>query len=168
MIVINTSTFTTEDNKGKADAPGLAVVPQFNPLQSWTFAAILDDRRDQGILSWMNIRLPGLEGVFPMNRAFFLECKSCACCCCERQQLKGPVCLPSLEQQMSVNCIHGNSNSTRAHQTQRKPTSAATARSLLDKAPVHPLLRQTVTHSMDCCCPQGSPSSTLAAWPSSV
>lgn len=79
MIVINTSQFTTAEYKGILDGSGVSVLSTFNPLQSWTFAAIMDDSRDSGILAWMNIRLPGFEGVFPMSRPMFLECKTSTC-----------------------------------------------------------------------------------------
>lgn len=76
MVVINTSQFTTADYKGIWDGPGVVVLSSFNPLQSWTFAAIMDDSRDSGILAWMNIQLPGFEGVFSMSRPVFLECEA--------------------------------------------------------------------------------------------
>jgi hypothetical protein len=44
-------------------------------LQSLTFAVMPDDEVDQGLLSWMNIHLPGFEGVFTMPRKFFLVCE---------------------------------------------------------------------------------------------
>lgn len=75
MIVVNTSRFTTEQHKGAAGGPGVATLPSFNILQSLTFAAMPDDEVDKGVLSWMNIQLPGFEGVFPMPRAFFLTCE---------------------------------------------------------------------------------------------
>lgn len=75
MVIINTSQFTTAEQKGKLDGAGVAVLPSFNPLQSWTFAAMMDDSRDSGILAWLNIRLPGIAGVFTMTRPYFLKCK---------------------------------------------------------------------------------------------
>lgn len=53
------------------------MLPSFNPLQSFTFAAIMDDWRDQGVLAWMNIQLPGFDGVFTMSRPLFLGCEWC-------------------------------------------------------------------------------------------
>jgi hypothetical protein len=53
-------------------------MPTFDILQSLTFAVMPDDEMDKGILSWMNIQLPGFEGVFKMPRKFFLVCESLA------------------------------------------------------------------------------------------
>lgn len=78
LIVVNTSRFTTPENSGIADGPGVSIMPSFNILQSLTFAVMPDDEMDKGILSWMNIQLPGFEGVFKMPRKFFLICEPLA------------------------------------------------------------------------------------------
>jgi hypothetical protein len=75
IIVANTSRFTTAEYKGQADAPAVTVLPSFNPLQAFTFAAIMDDMKDKGVLEWMNIQLPGFDGVFAMSRPLFLGCE---------------------------------------------------------------------------------------------
>jgi hypothetical protein len=75
IIVANTSRFTTAEYKGQADAPGVTVLPSFNPLQAFTFAAIMDDIKDKGVLEWINIQLPGFDGVFAMSRPLFLGCE---------------------------------------------------------------------------------------------
>ncbi|KAF6256543.1 hypothetical protein COO60DRAFT_95334 [Scenedesmus sp. NREL 46B-D3] len=72
IIVINTSRFTTAEFKGQAGAPGVTVLPSFNPLQAFTFAGIMDDMKDNGVLGWMNIQLPGFDGVFALSRPLFL------------------------------------------------------------------------------------------------
>lgn len=72
FIVVNTARFTTSQHKGSADEPGMSVLQGFNILQSFTFAALPDDSLDGGLLSWLNIQLPGFDGVFAMNRRFFL------------------------------------------------------------------------------------------------
>jgi len=97
MIVVNTSRFTTEQHKGAAGGPGVATLPSFNILQSLTFAAMPDDEVDKGVLSWMNIQLPGFEGVFPMPRAFFLTCETSGwrallCCRSRSASLPAPCC----------------------------------------------------------------------------
>lgn len=80
-IVINTACFTTADHRGDAKGPGMSVLPGFSLFQSLTFAVLPDDEVDQGLLSWINIQLPGFEGVFTMPRKFFLICewRSVAC-----------------------------------------------------------------------------------------
>lgn len=75
IIVINTSRFTTAEFKGQAGAPGVTVLPSFNPLQAFTFAGIMDDMKDNGVLGWMNIQLPGFDGVFALSRPLFLGCE---------------------------------------------------------------------------------------------
>jgi hypothetical protein len=75
MIVINSSRFTTPEHHGSAKGPSMSFLPAFNIFQSLTFAVMPDDELDKGLLSWMNIQLPGFEGVFPMPRAFFLICE---------------------------------------------------------------------------------------------
>lgn len=75
MIVANTSRFTTPQHAGQDDGASMSTLPTFNILQSLTFAVMPDDEVDKGLLSWMNIQLPGFEGVFSMPRAFFLICK---------------------------------------------------------------------------------------------
>lgn len=74
-IVINTARFTTADHKGDGKGPGMSALPGFSIFQSLTFAVMPDDEVDQGLLSWMNIQLPGFEGVFAMPRKFFLICE---------------------------------------------------------------------------------------------
>lgn len=74
-IVINTARFTTADHRGDGKGPGMSVLPGFSIFQSLTFAVMPDDEVDQGLLSWMNIQLPGFEGVFAMPRKFFLICE---------------------------------------------------------------------------------------------
>lgn len=76
MVVVNTARFTTADYKGKVQGLGMQVLPHFNILQSFTFAVLPDQEADQGILSWINIQLPGFDGIFTMPRRFFLICKS--------------------------------------------------------------------------------------------
>jgi hypothetical protein len=75
MIVANTSRFTTPQHARQDDGASMSTLPIFNILQSLTFAVMPDDEVDKGLLSWMNIQLPGFEGVFSMPRAFFLICK---------------------------------------------------------------------------------------------
>jgi hypothetical protein len=75
MIVANTSRFTTPQHAGQDDGASMSTLPTFNILQSLTFAVMPDDEVDKGLLSWMNIQLPGFEGVFSMPRPFFLICK---------------------------------------------------------------------------------------------
>lgn len=74
MIVVNTARWTTADYKGKPDGPAVSMLPSFSILRSLTFAAVPDDEADKGMLSWMNILLPGFSGAFPMPRRFFLAC----------------------------------------------------------------------------------------------
>lgn len=73
--MINSARFTTEEFKGDAKNPGVAMQPTFNILQSLTFAVMPDTEVDQGLLSWMNIQLPGSQGITTMSRNFFLVCE---------------------------------------------------------------------------------------------
>lgn len=75
MIVVNTSRFTTPEHKGKEDGASMSTLPSFSLLQSLTFAVMPDGEVDKGLLSWMNIQLPGFEGVFAMPKAVFLICE---------------------------------------------------------------------------------------------
>jgi hypothetical protein len=52
----------------------MAVLPSFNILQSLTFAALPDEAATRGVLSVLNIQLPGAGGVLAMRRTTFLTC----------------------------------------------------------------------------------------------
>jgi hypothetical protein len=71
--LINTSTFTTEAFQGVANS-GVKVLPTLS-LSSFTFAAMMDDHRDNGTLSWMNVLLPGVPVVHVLQRKTFLMCE---------------------------------------------------------------------------------------------
>ncbi|KAI8468596.1 MAG: hypothetical protein J3K34DRAFT_477538 [Monoraphidium minutum] len=55
------------------DSPymGARVYPRVS-LFTFTFAAILDSRLDGGMLSWMNVRLPGAEAIRGLRKSDFL------------------------------------------------------------------------------------------------
>lgn len=44
-------------------------------LFSFTFAAIMDSHLDNGLLSWMNVKLPGMEAIGGLWRSDFLMCE---------------------------------------------------------------------------------------------
>ena len=72
LLLINTSTFTTEAFRGVANS-GVKVL-QTTTLSSFTFAAMMDDHLDNGTLSWMNVVLPGVSIVHVLQRKTFLMC----------------------------------------------------------------------------------------------
>lgn len=74
-VVINSAYFTTDEHKGDKADPGMKVVPNFNIFQSLTFAIMLDNARDKGLLEWMNIQLPGSQQMYSMSRKTFYICQ---------------------------------------------------------------------------------------------